>query len=78
MNDKNLRDHGYPDVGDTPSGTPTAEPAGKDTPCPNCGCHLMLVTVSMNNKLVKGGKGVGRYLGCPACPFASPMVTRGA
>ena len=86
MNEKNLRDHGYPDMGDTPVGKPKAEPIGTDMECPNCGCQMMKITVEMTgNKLIKSrrtrsgfersGKGTGTYLGCPAYPFASPMVT---
>jgi hypothetical protein len=44
-------------------------------PCPNCGCKdLYMIAVDIENKLLRGGKGVGRYVGCPACPFASPMM----
>ncbi len=78
MNENNLRDHGYPDMGDEPIGKPKAEPTGTDLECPNCGCQMMKITVEMKNKLLKGGKGKGVYMGCPACPFASPMVTGAA
>lgn len=70
---KNLRDHGFRDtkaLGVRPSGPPDWSP-GK-TACPNCGallCHVVVPVVSA--KLV-GGRGVGRYDGCPACPYAGP------
>jgi hypothetical protein len=73
---KNIRDHGYPDMGEKPTGTPKAKVIeDKNAVCPNCGCQLMEVSVEMSSRLLKAGKGTGTYLGCPACPFASPMVT---
>tara|TARA_B100000131_G_scaffold221323_1_gene212852 strand:- start:38931 stop:39173 length:243 start_codon:yes stop_codon:yes gene_type:complete len=69
-----------------PQGEPVGVPVAKmlegkaaDMPCPNCGCNeLMEITVEMNQPLLKGGKGKGTYIGCPACPFASPcMVVSG-
>jgi hypothetical protein len=75
---KNLRDHGLASSGE-PSGTPTwvkAEPiGGHDPECPNCGAWLCDVQVPMKNPLLKGGEGTARYLGCPACPWASPAMT---
>lgn len=44
-------------------------------PCPHCQCATLYdieVTVAM--PLLTTGKGVGHYVGCPACPFASPML----
>jgi hypothetical protein len=35
----------------------------------------MKITVDMEGGILKGGKGRGVYMGCPACPFASPAVT---
>jgi hypothetical protein len=75
MVEKNLRDHGYPDMGLKPIGKPKAEPTGADMECPNCGCQVMKITVDMEGGILKGGKGRGVYMGCPACPFASPAVT---
>ena len=47
-------------------------------PCPNCGCETLFeVTVDLDDPRL-GGKGMGVYIGCPACPFASPMVSRSA
>lgn len=72
-----LRDHGYPDMGEKPTGVPKAIPMEPKAACPNCGCvELMMITVEMTNPKLKGGKGVGTYVGCPACPYASPMMTR--
>jgi len=70
-----LRDYGLPDT--EPTGTPTWERAPADTPpCPNCGGHLCSVVVDAEMPQLRGGKGICTYLGCPACPYASPSVTR--
>jgi hypothetical protein len=72
-----LRDYGLPDP--TPIGTPTWERASADTPpCPNCGGHLCVVKVEAEVAQLRGGKGTCTYLGCPACPYASPSVTSAA
>ena len=74
-----MRDYGLPNS--EVIGRPVAklrEPNGvfdAIVACPNCGCEeLMEVTVSAKQSLLKGGEGKGTYLGCPACPFASPML----
>jgi len=70
------RDYGLPDG--KPTSTPVAKPAPEKVAkegCPNCGCkQLMEISLSLEQPLLKGGKGKGTYLGCPACPFASPMM----
>lgn len=44
-------------------------------PCPNCGCETMYnIQIDVECALLVGGKGTGNYVGCPACPFASPMI----
>jgi hypothetical protein len=52
---------------------------GKSTiamPCPHCGCRdLYDIEVDIVLALLVGGKGIGKYIGCPACSFASPMLT---
>lgn len=75
--DENARNHGYEkpeDVGSVLDIPRISGDAGLE--CPNCGCkqtyHIM---VMVENRLLKGGKGVGNYIGCPACPYASPMMT---
>ena len=74
----NTRNHGYPDFGEKPTGIPVVKgqvPIGNT--CPNCGCEsLFSIEVPMDHPKLKGGKGIGTYVGCPACPWASPMVTR--
>lgn len=73
---RSLRDHGLGNLGE-PDGTPKATTVDQEMPCPNCGCQLMQVEVSMKNiAQLRGGGGIGTYLGCPACPFASPMMIR--
>jgi len=80
----NPRDHGLADPG-TPISKPVARAitdkefqAAVDAAdgCPNCGCEtIMEITLQVEMPMLKGGKGTGRYLGCPACPWASPMIT---
>lgn len=77
---RDLRDHGYPDMGEKAAGRPKAVPMEKKDVgdgCPNCHCmELMMISVEMDNPMLKGGKGLGTYVGCPACPWASQMMTR--
>ena len=70
------RNYGLPNG--KPIGTPKAKPlegkAGEEN-CPNCGCDTsMEIRVEMEQEMLKGGKGTGIYVGCPACPFASPCM----
>jgi hypothetical protein len=71
----NLRSYGLPDS--EVEGVPVAKQATAG-PCPNCGCEeLMEVKVTVvRQALLRSGTGTGTYLGCPACPFASPMMVR--
>lgn len=70
---KNLRDYGLPSG--EPDGTPTWKKLDQSMPCPNCKCELVHVTIPMKNvPMLRGGSGMGIYLGCPACPFATPMM----
>jgi len=71
------RDYGLP------NGRPTSIPVAKPCTvkpvlvngCPNCGCkQIMEVSLELDQESLKGGKGRGTYLGCPACPYASPMM----
>jgi len=62
-----LRDYGLPNP--EVSGTPTWN--ATEEKCPNCGAKLCFVEVDV----VKPMEGVCRYMGCPACPWASPSVT---
>lgn len=65
-----MRNYGLPES--TPITTPKAKPS--DVVCPNCGCKAMEVSLKVEQKLLVGGRGEGVYFGCPACPWASPMV----
>ncbi len=68
-----LRDYGLPKS--TPAGTPTWEPLEEGAPtCPNCGGKVCRVQVRVKMELLSGGVGLSTYLGCPACPWASPAV----
>lgn len=43
--------------------------------CPHCGCaSLYDIIVPVECELLTTGRGYGMYVGCPACPFASPML----
>lgn len=45
------------------------------TPCPICGCRTLYdVEVDIEMALLISGRGTGKYIGCAACPFASPMM----
>ncbi len=76
-----LRSHGL-NQDCVPTGVPKAKLAtfkraavATDTECPNCGClQLMEIEVPVDNSMLSGGSGIGYYIGCPACPWASPMI----
>jgi hypothetical protein len=77
---KNPRDYGF---GDAPKvvGVPVIGEK-LSAKCPHCGCvGLFAVEVEVANPspLLKRPewphKVVGRYMGCAACPWASPMMT---
>ena len=77
---RGIRDHGY---GDSPEveGVPVVEATMGGSKCPNCGCVTQAIAVAVSNphkglEIPEGHRAVGRYYGCPACPWASPMVTR--
>jgi hypothetical protein len=77
---KNPRDHG---LGASPKvlGAPTVVESIHGEKCPNCGCQSLFgveVEVeppSMLRRPETPHKVVGVYVGCPACPWASPMMT---
>jgi hypothetical protein len=77
---KNPRDHGF---GDAPKvvGVPIVGEKLSEK-CPSCGCQTLFgieVEVDGPSPLLRRPAGphkiVGRYVGCPACPWASPMMT---
>jgi hypothetical protein len=79
---KNSRDYGL-NADCEPKGAPKAIPLSETTrvapidilECPNCKCtDLMEIQVEVSNPVLSGGGGVGYYIGCPACPYASPML----
>jgi len=70
-----LREYGLGESG-KPLEKPTWSIAVGSPSCPNCGAQLCMVKVRVEQPLLKGGEGIANYLGCPACPYASPaMVT---
>ena len=75
---KNIRDYGLPnsEVLSVPVTKELPEHLKKE-PCPNCGCQsLAMLEVDVKQDLVRGGVGKGVYIGCPACPWASPLSIR--
>lgn len=68
-----LREYGLPSC--EANGVPTWKKVDVEgTVCPNCGADLCEVKVPIKMALLKGGEGTANYLGCPACPFASPSI----
>ena len=73
---------GLPD-GPKPTSVPKAtKPRGllagvnNSIECPICGCEeIMEIEHEVEHELLKGGKGISVYLGCPACPWASEMLS---
>ena len=66
-----LRDYGLPDFGVV--GRPKATKAIGEHECPNCGCEA-LHCIEVEVEVMEGTSGLGKYIGCPACPWASPMM----
>ena len=66
----------------TPTGAPrirgsseTRTAPSVDTECPHCKCEkLFEIEVDVDGPALAGGSGVGYYMGCAACPWASPMI----
>jgi len=55
---------------------PWSQVPASELECPHCGCkEVMQIEVDLESRMLKGGKGVGYYIGCPACPWASPMMS---
>lgn len=47
-------------------------------PCPNCQCpQTFFIQVNVKVMPVAGGRGVMSYVGCAACPWASPALIVG-
>jgi hypothetical protein len=57
---------------------PKWEKADDAPPCPNCGsvlCHVETPVEPLPTLRVgPSGRALASYLGCPACPFASPAI----
>lgn len=73
----NLRDYGFGDSTPYLDGPPRVM-GEAPLACPNCGCNpVYKIEVDMKDyPQLKPGKQIGNYLGCAACPWASPMVAR--
>lgn len=69
--------------GPEPTSTPVAsKPSGVmktingALSCPICGCkQIMEIQQETKSNLLRGGTGLSMFLGCPACPWASEMLT---
>lgn len=70
------REYGLGDSTPFVQGPPEVVSESGLTPCPVCGCkRLYELRVRVRHPLLAGlGFGWGRYVGCPACPFAGPML----
>jgi len=89
LSDYPERDHGYQKVGsggpEDVVGPPVVltEMDAPDAACPHCGCgRLFLIEVELAEaatppqlRVPEGSRVVGIYPGCPACPWAGPMMT---
>jgi hypothetical protein len=89
MSEQPLRDHGYQKIGtggpEDVIGPPIvlSEFADHGAACPHCGCEkLFLIEVELAKpatpprlRVPEGSKVIGIYPGCPACPWAGPMMT---
>ena len=80
---RDIRDYGFGHSTSYVVGPPRvvkqAEPVDGVKPlCLNCGCQTLYeIEVDLKNyPRLKPGKQTGLYLGCPACPWASPMLAR--
>jgi hypothetical protein len=72
---RNEREYGLGDSTPFVKGPPRVKGQAKELSCPACKCQTMYdIEVDVEHPLLRGGKGVGHYVGCPACPFASPML----
>ena len=69
-----MRDYGLPDP--TPARGAVPQWEATKLPCPACGGLLCKVSVQVTMPQLRGGRGVCTYLGCPACPYASPSMNR--
>jgi hypothetical protein len=69
-----LRDYGLGDSTKFVTSIPTVTGIVQE-PCPNCGCQSVYkIEVPVNHPMLRGNVGHGIYLGCAACPWASPMM----
>lgn len=62
-------------VSGAPRVTQTLE-KGTGVFCPNCGCETLFeIEVDVESAGPLEIAGAGKYIGCPACPWASPCIT---
>jgi len=70
-----LRDYGLGDSTENVTSKPRLVSGQLDEACPNCGgIALFGIHVDVEHPNLKGSKGTGFYVGCAACPYASPML----
>jgi hypothetical protein len=72
-----LRDYGLGESTQYVTGPPTIRGWKSTTFCPNCAGETVFtvqVPVVHPDLASEGGKGIGTYEGCAACPWAGPMV----
>lgn len=74
---RSVREYGYGSSQEFVKSIPRVVSKADGVPaCPNCGCETLYdIELEVQHPMLAGdGKGKGRYIGCPACPFASPMI----
>jgi C4-type Zn-finger protein len=69
-----MREYGLPNP--TPADGAVPQWKATELACPACGGLLCEVTLKVTMPHLRGGRGVSTYLGCPACPYASPSMSR--
>jgi len=70
------RDYGFGDPTPYLNGKPVVGSRVDGAECPHCKCEMIFsITIPIvDHPLLKTKHGEGRYVGCPACPWASPMI----
>lgn len=70
-----IRNYGLGDPTQYITSTPTVVCAADCGPCIHCGCDKMyLIELDVKHPALRGEIGKAHYIGCPACPYASPMM----
>ena len=74
MSKQDLRDYGLKLPQHKIVGSPAWVRKEPEELCPNCGAGVAVIKVRIEMAVLTEGVGTGTYDGCPACPWASPML----